>query len=98
MSTASAPLPTSLPSTIQPDSPKRSASLDLKESSSTEDEDTEFSATEVQPRAPPGIVDVFLGRDRQTLQGNPIVWNQGLSAFNTSVGHHMQGVFTRRFL
>lgn len=45
-----------------------------------------------------GVVDVFLGRDKQRLQSSEIVWSQGLGPWWTSVKARAQAIVTRRFI
>lgn len=46
-----------------------------------------------------GVVDVFLGRDRDgTLRADRIVWNKGFGPWADSVKVRMQNVLTKKFL
>lgn len=79
---------------LPPASPSRSESLELKTSPM---DDTE-QGKEVKQMEKRGVVDVFLGRDRETLQKDPIVWREGWTPFAESLGRRMKGVLTKRFL
>ncbi|KAK4055613.1 hypothetical protein OIV83_000159 [Microbotryomycetes sp. JL201] len=48
--------------------------------------------------ARPGILDVFLGRDKRRLQSDNIVWDQGAAAWWTSVKQRANAIMTRRFI
>lgn len=79
---------------LPPASPTRSDSLDLKPSPVDEGEQGKQDIKEKKR----GVVDVFLGRNRETLQEDPILWREGFTPFKESVGRRMKGVFTKRFL
>lgn len=81
-----------------PASPTRSDSLSLKESPAddVEQQEQEQEQKHVQP-ARRGAVDVFLGRNKDILQQDEIVWRQGWAPFAASVSHRMKGVLTKRF-
>ncbi|KAM0750662.1 DUF914-domain-containing protein [Meredithblackwellia eburnea MCA 4105] len=65
---------------------------DGKDNSSTSDLVTETT------RQVPSFWAAFTGKDRSTLQEEPIVWNDGAGAFFNSVGKRAKNVFTKRFL
>lgn len=73
------------------------SNLDHKDSSSSAEDDVKVEG-DVGVVKPPGIIDTFLGRDRQKLQSEPIVWREGAGPFARSVGKRLKGVFTKRFL
>jgi hypothetical protein len=79
---------------LAPASPSRSESLELK-TSPLDEREQEREEKQVKKR---GVVDVFLGRDRETLQKDLIVWREGWTPFADSLGRRMQGVLTKRFL
>lgn len=76
--------------------PALSAEVSLDNKRSVDDE-SKFAADDGTVKTA-GVIDTFLGRDRQALQSEPLVWREGAGPFARSLGKRLQGVFTRRFL
>lgn len=81
---------------IDPVDPVDVDDLDLKQSYSNGDD---LASEAVDPQqAVPGVWDTFLGRNRQKLAKDPIVWKEGSGRLFKSLGDRAKTIFTRRFL
>lgn len=72
--------------------------------SDSEEEDSKSTGADlieddnVVDTKPGGTWETFIGKERKTLYKEPIVFNEGLGAFGTSLGKRMKAVFTKRLL
>lgn len=75
---------------------KQSEENELRKSVSEEDNKSNEEVSEVIEV--PGTWATFIGTNRTLLQKEPIVYNQGLSAFGQTFGFRIKSIFTKRFL
>lgn len=79
--------------------PATTRSASLEDFKSINDNVVSRDETDVlQKKKARGVIDVFLGRNRDEskTQNEPVVWTP--SGFFPSVGRRLEGVFTKRFL